>query len=102
MGRIDGKRRQNGKDLPTKLVIQPWIVFVVERIRIHDNEAGACQRVAQLAPGLLLVCNELRRDLIHAGELLRGRKAIVRQRYNAGIDHAFQACDADHIKFIEV
>ena len=59
MRRIDGERRQQGKDLAQEVVFQPGL-FLLRHLRAVDQHDAACSASSwrKLAPALLLVARE--------------------------------------------
>ena len=77
MRRIDGERRQQRKDLPEKIVLEPDLLFLRHLRSVDQHDALLGQHLPKLAPALLLVAGEHADRLGDAGELL-GRGQPVR------------------------
>ncbi len=100
--RIDRERRQQRKDLPQEVLLEPG-PFPLGDIRpVDQHDPLLRQHLAQFAPALLLVAGQHRNRLGDAHQLL-GRRQPVRALEGDAFAHlAAQAGDADHEEFVEV
>ena len=97
-----GERREQRKNLAQEMVLEPGLLLLGHLRPVDQHDAVLGERLAQLAPALLLVAREHRHRLGDAGELLGRRQAVGALGGDAGAHLALEAGDADHEEFVEV
>ncbi len=99
---INGERREYGEDLLAEMRPQPFTLTLGQLIAVEHADARFAQLLFETDPDLLLIGHQLAGDLVDPLYLLRWRQSVRACGHHAGVDHAFQARDADHVELIEV
>ena len=102
MRRVDGERREQGKDLPQEVILEPALFLLRDVRPVDQHDALLGQHPAKLEPALLLVGPQRRDRLPDAGELLGRGQAVRRLDGDAGAQLALEAGDADHEELVEI
>ena len=102
MRRVDGKRRQQRKNVGKKVIFEPGLVRPAEGLTVDHNDAGVRKRRPQLAPLRLLIFDQDRHGLGNANELLGGGQSLGTLGADAFAQLRAEAGDAHHEEFIEV
>ena len=102
MRRVDGERRQQRKDLPEKIILEPGLLLLghLRPFDQHDSLLG--QHLPKLAPAFLLVAGERAHRLGDAGELFRRGEPVRALDRNAGAQLRFEAGHAHHEELVEI
>ena len=100
--RIDGKRGEQGKDLPKEIILQPHLFLLGHLRSVDQNNALLGQHLPKLAPALLLIARQRPHGFPDPAELFGGRQPVRALDRDAGTQLALEAGDADHEELIEV
>ena len=76
---IDRQRRQQGKDLAQKMVLQPGLFLFRDIRTVDQHDAMLGKQPAQLAPALLLIARQAPRPLRRCARA--ARQALVRRGF---------------------
>ena len=102
MRRVDGERREQRKDLPQEVILEPALFLLRDVGAVDQHDALLGQHPAKLEPALLLVGPQHRDRLADAGELLGGGETIRRLGGDAGAQLTLEAGNADHEELVEI
>ncbi|MEI9931868.1 MAG: hypothetical protein WDM89_15345 [Rhizomicrobium sp.] len=102
MRRVDRERREHREYLFAKLTGKPVAICVGQFRWADDRDPRIAQFSIQRYPDGLLIGDQLSGRGVNLRKLFGGGQAVVARRGHTSFDHAFQAGDADHIKFVEV
>ena len=102
MRRIDGKRRQQRKDVSEKVVFEPGLLGARHVGTVDQNNAGRSQLRPQLAPLRLLVLHKHHHGFGDPSELLGGSEPFRALGADAFPHLRAETGHAHHEKFIEI
>ena len=102
MRRIDGKRRQDRKNMGQEMLAQPFRFRLVEIRRIDQRYSRALQLLAQLAPAALLFRRQKVYALADLGKLFGRRKPVLGWRRDSGAHLAAKTGNPHHEEFVEI
>jgi hypothetical protein len=102
MRRVDGKRRQQRKDVVEEVILDPGPFRFGDVAAVDQHDADFGEHVVQFAPDCLLVLGEARHRLIDEVELLERCAAVGAAFGDALADLRLDTGDADHEEFIKV
>ena len=102
MRRIDGKRRQDRKNMGQEMLASQSVSALVSSGGSSQRYSRAVQLLAQLAPAALLLRRQKVYALADLGKLLGRRKPVLGWRRDPGAHLAAKTGDPHHEEFVEI
>jgi hypothetical protein len=102
VGRINRKRREQGKDLAQEMILQPRLLLFSQIRAIDQHDAIIREQLPQLTPALLLVACQNSNRIRDAGELLGGGEPVWAPDADPRAQLPLEAGHPDHEEFIEI
>ena len=99
---INGKRRENRKNMCQEMLTQPFRFRLVEIRRIEEGNPNSLQLLAQFTPPPLLFRRQKADALAELGELFGRRKPVLGRRRYSGAQLPAQTGDPHHEEFVEI
>ena len=102
MGRIDGERRQDRKDVQQEMIFEPFAFSFADLAAVDDGESGGGKVDAQIAPAFELLLDQQHDALADFLKLLGRGHALLGRRQHASTDLTAQTRDAHHEELVEI